>query len=191
MKNKVIKTMFCIGLSTFSFTFNLYSGQNATENKSSVKEMEKLQKDDFTYSTIVQGFALAIKLEKQAFTINEPVYGVVRIKNFSTQQLSLVVTDDKRQYLFSVTDLAGNDIPKLEFQKQLESGPEIILRSVSREIIPEAYLEYKFNLATRYDLSKSGKYIVQCRRNVNQYIVAIPKGVCGIVYSNKVEFSIK
>jgi len=147
--------------------------------------------EHYDYGTPVCGFALSIKLDKKKFAQGEPVWGTVRIKNASRNARTIVVTDDKKQYLFSVTDLSRNNVPKLEFQKQLETGPEILLRSVAREMIPECYLEYKFNLATRYDLSKPGKYIVQCHRNVNQYIPAVPKGVCGMVYSNKVEFIMK
>ena len=179
------------GLIFFSFTLKSYSSGNNTNEEMSIKQTNNASDNNYLYGNQVLGFAMSIKLEKQEFTQSEPIEVTVRIKNVSQNSQSITIINEEKQYLFSVTDLSGKDIPKLDYQKKLETPIRIITRIFEEKMNSGTYKEYKFDLSIRYDLSKPGKYIVQCRRQVSQLNASTKKCSWDTVYSNKVEFTIK
>jgi len=148
----------------------------------------------FAYGKPTFGFALAIKPQVKFFDFGYIVLAIVRIKNISNKELKLTLMRSRLQYFFEVTDLSGEKIPKLLFQKDMDRQ---MLKGISpfgiyaKKIKPGEFLEYRFNLSQRFDFTMAASYIVQGRRTIIKNDPIKKKKSYSNVFSPKLKFTIK
>lgn len=159
------------------------------------------EKKYFQYGKPVSGLSLSLKVQIKKVELGRVIYAIVRIKNNTDSTQQIVLTSPQRRYFFNVTNASGKEIPKLLYQKRLD---EIDKGSFSRIFIRKLksgeFLEQKFNISRRFDLSLRGNYVIQGRRKSMLHYFAkeknsqptqssLPKEI--YVYSPKLKFSIK
>lgn len=150
--------------------------------------------ETFVYGKPIFGFALAIKPQIKKHDFGYVVFAVVRIKNVSNKESSVIIHNFTLQYFFEVTDLAGKKIPKLLYQKDIDRKIKeglSFLRIFGQKVKPGEFLEYKLNLSKRFDLTMGSSYIVQGYRDIRKYDPINKKRSHSKVFSSKVKFSIK
>ena len=175
-----------------------YTLKRIIKHKKSREKKLLIQKDKkdetFVYGKPTFGFALAIKPQIKKYYFGNVVFAIVRIKNVSDKESSVIIHNFTLQYFFEVTDLAGKKIPKLLYQKDIDRKIKEGLsftRIFAQPVKSGEFLEYKLNLSKRFDLTMGKSYIVQGYRDIRKYDPITKKRSHSKVYSPKVKFTIK
>jgi len=137
------------------------------------------------------GLALTMKCDRTFYEPGEPVQVTVQLKNNAVEPRLLEVTNEQQQYRFTALDAEGKPLTPTLYQKRMENPAAVTSAAPGKMLPPGEQLEYQFNLSLRFDFSKAGKYIVQCRREV-----ALPdrdsgKNFFGNAISNRLTIEIR
>jgi len=119
------------------------------------------------WGTSVDGLAMSLKARKSQYTVSDPIFVDLHVKNVGSLPVSYAEQDPAYDFTVSVRSSDGLAIPMTRFGRAITTHPDAVFRNVVRTIPPGGELVYHFWLNMCFDLSMAGGYNVAITRHVN------------------------
>ena len=129
---------------------------------------------------------LTISAENDTGTVADPPVVSITFVNLSQSTLSVLETNEYREYELSCVDERGSPVPLTKFGQNVH-GPGPFGRRFMKEIAPGGKSVDRLDLGKVFSFSKPGAYKVSAKRD---YYTAEPAVHLGVVVSNWFSFKL-